>query len=522
MQRFARHTRRRFLLTTAAGASTYLAARGGRAAAMPNTDPAAHLRLGWTGKFAWERLIDISALSGPDWDTRLAAAQTVLAAQGGGVIYFPAGSYTFRDSIRLASGVVLRGADPVGTRSALDPDYAPPTRLQFPAYKPAFEGDGTPITTAFKGIYLAQPSTASFVGVVHMALNRCHIHFEEGPDHACGAHRLVFGCTLRNAAVAEPAIPDTAAGQLAWQRFTRWHHPAINVKCERNALVANNRLPPSDDSFVMKGYVMRDRRGKERVTHDVVFDYDNRPGIAVSHYCVGAPGGEEPSGTPESHPHGFRTGMVIRDNFVYSTGRTAIGFSGDGTVCAHNVIRFPEGIWRQTNTGVRETSGSSTNDNRAVEMRGWRWVVEDNDFEVYRNWCADHKYYINDGEGLMHENHCNAHIKDSVLRHNKGNAYLSLYKTGAIDGLLVEGNTIAVDRGMAIFVDADHHPAHRGPCRNVVIRNNVTAGGGILLRGHPAEGNAIHGNRHEGPAAPILNAAGAAVRDNQGYTVENA
>jgi hypothetical protein len=35
---------------------------------------------------------------------------------------------------------------------------------------------------------------------------------------------------------------------------------------------------------------------------------------------------------------------------------------------------------------VGETHGGSTNDNRAVQMRGYRWHVEDNDHEVVSEW----------------------------------------------------------------------------------------------------------------------------------------
>ena len=42
----------------------------------------------------------------------------------------------------------------------------------------------------------------------------------------------------------------------------------------------------------------------------------------------------------------------------------------------------------------------------------------------------------------MHEDHVNATVKDSVLTNNRGNAYLSIYQTAGIDGLLVEGNDI--------------------------------------------------------------------------------
>jgi hypothetical protein len=181
-----------------------------------------------------------------------------------------------------------------------------------------------------------------------------------------------------------------------------------------------NRLPDSSDAnFTMKGYVMQGRSAAPTVTYDVVFDYNNRPGIRVQEMCIGAPGGEEPSGTPESHPWGFRKGFVIRDNYIYSTGRTAIAFTGDGTQCLHNVVRFPKDVWRQTNTGLRATSGSSTNDNRAVEMRGYRWHAEGNDYVVRRNWAADRKYCINDGEGLMHDPSKRASRKENSGRNDE-------------------------------------------------------------------------------------------------------
>ncbi|HEX41702.1 MAG TPA: hypothetical protein ENN81_06525 [Phycisphaerales bacterium] len=90
------------------------------------------------------------------------------------------------------------------------------------------------------------------------------------------------------------------------------------------------------------------------------------------------------------------------------------------------------------------------------------------------DWAADHKYRINDGEGLMHENHCNAHIKDSRLVNNRGNAYLSLYKTG-----------------------------------------------GILIKGDPASNNVVKGNVNSGPAAPLRNQANATLQDNTGYQVQS-
>ena len=250
-------------------------------------------------------------------------------------------------------------------------------------------------------------------------------------------------------------------------------------------------------------------------------------GVPVAWSTIGGAGGAGPDGTPGTHPHGFRTGTVIADNFVFNTGRTGIGFCGDGVRCVNNTVRIAADVWRPTATGVAATAGSSTNDNRAIEMRGWRWVVDGNEYTVHRNWALDKKYKINDGEGLMHEDHGNATIRDSVLTNNRGNTYLSLYKTAGIDGLLVEGNEIrlgdgrqTIASGSAIFVSADR-TKDRFPCRNVRIVKNTVAGGGILLSGDPSSGNVIRGNTYDGPGtAPLLLQAEAEVADNRGFEIK--
>jgi len=542
MLRFAHMNRRDMMIRTGGLAAALCAGKlvSGTSVAnagVPADNPTAQLGLAWTQKLAWGRAIDITTVSGGSWQAKLDAAQRRLVAQGGGVVYFPAGEYRFTDSLTIRDGIVLRGADPPSDDPS-DERYLPPTCFEFPKYEPNFSGEGTPIDTAFKGIYADDPASASNCGVVNIAINRGHVHLNEAAEHRVGNNRLVFGCLMTNSAVADSRVPDVSIGQHAWQRYTKWHFAAIHVMSGKNALVARNRLAPSTDNFMVRGYVVRrhgvHRRKEDRgpTEYDVLFDYDNRPGITVIDFCVGAPGGGEPNGTPETHPWGFRQGAVIRENYVYSTGRTAIAFTGDGTICSGNVIRFKKDVWRQTNTGLGETHGGSTNDNRAVQMRGYRWRVEDNDYEVYRNWAADHKYYINDGEGLMHENHCNSAIIDSVLRGNRGNAYLSLYKTGEINGLVVERNDIRVEkredrtrpevnRAVAIFVEADRdiRKGRRGPCRNVTIINNRTVGG-ILLGGEPSSDNMVRGNHNvEGKAQIKKQVAHAVIEQNQGYEV---
>ncbi len=515
--------RREFVRFTAAGVSGCFLPDCLQAAKPPIANPASHLDLGWTNALSWDQVLDVTTVSGNGryWDGRLKKAQEMLVTRGGGVVYFPAGTYHFQDHIHLKDGVVLRGADPDGVTKAQDKRYRVATRFEFPQYRPTFFGRGTPIDTAFKGIYLENPADGANCGVVNLEINRGHIHLAEDEEHRCGANRIIYGCVLRNAAVADPNIPNDKVNQHRWQRFTARHHAAIDVKASQNILVANNRLPESgDDNFHMDDFLLKPTRGGPDRFDGVVFDYDNRPGIYVCHYCIGGAGGSGNDGTPETHPWGFRSGITICDNYVFNTGRTAIGFTGDGTVCANNVVRFAKDVWRPTTTGDAATSGSSTNDNRAVEMRGWRWTVDGNDYVVYRNWASDHRYLINDGEGLMHEDHCNSAIRDSRLINNRGNSYLSIYKCGSIDGLLIENNDISTPGGIDdIYVVADRNSG-RQPCRNVTIADNTTRSNGIRIAGAPASGNAIRDNRHIGGQGTLHNLAGAELSGNQGYRVE--
>ncbi len=522
--------RRRFLITTGLSLGACIAHNRAWAAELPFESPLAALKLEWTNQLKWVNVVDVTHLPGEGIEEKLTAAQSLLSVKGGGVAYFPAGTYSFKDSIKLLDGIVLRGVDPSPVKSAQNDNYGLLTKFEFPKYEFAPEGDGTPILKAFKGIYLADPAGASNVGVVNIDINRGHIHLnDDGTEaHKAGRNRIVFGCVLRNAAGADASIPNLKLNQKGWQRFTARHHAAIDVCADANLLIANNRLPKSgDDNFMMNGYVIQDTKKKETTIDGIVFDYDNRPGMYVNHYNIGGPGGQGPDGTPETHPHGFRKGIVIRDNYIFNTGRLGIGFCGDGVQCLNNMIRIPDDIWRPTVTGTILTTGSATNDNRAVEMRGWRWLVDGNDFQVHRNWAFEKKHKINDGEGLMHEDHANSTIKDSILTNNRGNTYLSLYKTAGIDGLHIEGNDIRLGDGrqvsansIAIFVSADR-TKERFPIKGVSIIKNTVAVGGILISGDPSEKNEVKGNKNAGVGTvPLILKADAGVADNTGFEIK--
>ncbi|MCS7180497.1 MAG: hypothetical protein NZ891_04000, partial [bacterium] len=484
--------------------------------------------LKWTEKINWANVVNIKDFKGNDWNERFDNAQKFLSQTGGGVIYFPAGIYKFNESIYLQDGIVFRGEEPEIIKDARDERYKLDTKFDFPQYTFKQEENGTPINTAFKGIYLFNPSKDSNCGVINIEINHGHIYFGEDENHNAGKNRIVYGCVLKNCAVANKIVPTE--WQKKWQRYTDGFRAAIHVYTEENALIANNRIPESgEDNFIMKGYVIENPKG-EKIEVDLIFDYDNRPGIYVNHYGIGGAGTTPPRGTPELYPHGFRKGIVITQNYIFCTGRTAIGFTGDGTICSYNLIRFkPEVLRWTTASGTKMATGSSTNDNRAVEMRGWRYTVEGNDYLVYRNKIPNTRYYFNDGEGLMHEAHCNSTVLNSKIMNNKGNAYISIYFTGGVNGLIIKENEIRTSGGIsAIYVVSNQYRGKKDgkkiwekfECKNVHIINNITSGSGITLAGEPSENNVIKGNKHIGEQkGQILLGTKAVVEDNENYEI---
>jgi hypothetical protein len=268
-----------------------------------------------------------------------------------------------------------------------------------------------------------------------------------------------------------------------------------------------------ESNFTMKGYKVFQGKGNKATREiEVEFKYDNRPGIYMNYGTV--------KGTPETDPTCFVKGLDIRENYVYCDGCLAIGFSGDGTYCGHNVVRYGEAVYLPIYNGYNESH--HVNNVRAVEMRGWRWTVEYNDYVVHKNvFDRERGLCYNDGEGLMHESHCNVDIRDSKLIGNKGNAYLCLWRT-PMNGLLIKGNEIDTPNTMwgAICVNGRTHRTKKLlPIKNVHIVDNVTKQAGIMMVGRDGENNVIKGNRHEGENGFLRNIIEpkAEQSDNVGY-----
>lgn len=474
----------------------------------PADNPVKRYEIPWTDEARWDQVVSIADYEGDSADARFAAAQAELVKKGGGVIYFPAGTYAFKEMLRLESHIIIRGDRPKRILKARDGEYMPSTRFEFPKYVAKCEGEGSPKESAFRGIELKEPNKTTHCGVVNIDVSHGHIKFgcdvyESQPfiDNfkTYGRNHIVFGCRFTHAATLDPRLPKP--WQEPWQRWTHRHNAAIDIRAAANVLVANNRIPESgEDDFAMPGFKFRlgdASKGKITTRDDIVFRYDNRPGIYINYGGV--------TGTPETHPHCFAPGIDIRENYVYCYGCLAIGFSGNGTYCGSNIIRYRPDSYLPVYNG--ETDSHFTNNNRAIEARGWRWTMAYNDYEVYSNtqYTGQFNGHYGDNEGLMHESHCNTSIKESRLLYNVGNRYLCMWRV-PVDGLEIRGNIIRVapssqaGRQTAICVLGK---VHRGKTlhevKNVHIIDNLTEGTGIRLHGLDGGNNIIRGNRHIGP-----------------------
>ncbi|MCC5808592.1 MAG: hypothetical protein JJU00_19855 [Opitutales bacterium] len=463
----------------------------------------------WTDDLPWHNVVDFTSFNGADNHARFEAAQDAVEAMGGGVIYFPPGTYEFTDHLHLRDGVILRGAQPAQT-DAKELDFDPPSKLVFPKYHFVAEGNGTPNNTAFKFIRVAPDHLGSHMGAVWLDINRAGINVTGGEPEA--RRNLVFGVRNNNVAEASDQVPieDMHGWQRHSWRFTR----NIGAYAYRYLLVANNRVNDKHwlqhrridgrdtfgvdlddpawevDDFEQPGYLIREQNNqwadpkRELEGHQAVFSYTDHYGIVVR-----GSGGGLWGVPPNENPTVFRRDKTIRDNWVYATMRVKMHTSGYGLVIRDNILRDREGKqhWFHP-TGQRLVNPANTLENRGIDWSGRHVVIEGNDVEVHRHQMRETHYRSVDGEAILYQECCGGSIIDGItIRNNIVNAYIGLYKGPYLRNALIEGNTVVrgptADSGLGIYVDADTNN-HLNPVYNVIVRNNTLDGLPIRVRGN--------------------------------------
>jgi hypothetical protein len=479
----------------------------------------------WANQIRWDNVYDITAYGGvgdgvTDNLAAFNAARDAANAAGGGVVYIPAGTFKFSDSINLKDGVVVRGVDPTGITSAKTAGYAPASKLVFPQYVPTLSGSGTANSTAFKQIRSVSPYQDSNIGLVNLDINRAVVNFGAvgdsyggtGDINARNKNIVVFGVRSNNAAVPDPNV-GVSTKQFAWQRFSYRFGANIIVQPYQNALVANNRLNDAPtDTYNQPGYKLSDGTILSG-TFDggyALFNYTDHYGILAGRQ--GNPG-QVTSSTPIEDVMDMRPGIDIVDNYVLTTMRVKIQASGYGLNVNNNIVTDTNGVpffgssykkgWVDA-TGTKKMGNSETLENRGMDTTGWNITVNGNDVTAYKHTNGWSGYVSVDGEGILNQANASPIVNGMTIANNTLHNYLgAIYKTGETRNVLVEGNTVynGATPGQ-IYIESNKNGGDNYPMYNVIVRNNYVQSGilcmSALYSNSATDGNLVTGNTGSG------------------------
>ena len=324
----------------------------------------------WTQEIKWGNVTN--ALTVP----QLIRSQTVDAAvlqstikaisdDGGGVLFFPKGSYQFQEDIQLETGVVLRGESNTVKRDAHSEEFDPLTDFVFPKYnfnKKIYRG--TPDHTSFKRITHKAEGLKN-CGLVDLDINRAVIHLNSNEYemkrykkdtlfNPVEMHQniILMGLRLNNAAVPDPEIPTRYQREkgYAWQRWPWKMGANIDVTVSENCIVTNCRLndDPSDN-FRQDGYLIDD--GMTFDGFESMFSFEAHIGINVNGYKTNMTydAGKLKAGKvfkyidqekakKKTEPLLFSEGIIIRDNFVRVARNQPIVTFAKGAIQENNKI----------------------------------------------------------------------------------------------------------------------------------------------------------------------------------------
>lgn len=501
----------------------------------PNTNPVADFygagAYPWTDQINWSNVVSVTDFGGvADGSTdNLAAfnaAQDAVVAGGGGVVYFPAGTYFFGDDLYIKDKVLLRGDLPPSTDAKIA-GYDPPTNFEFPAYQFSEAGTGTANSTAFKLIKLdpATANSASNVGLVYIDVNRAGIELVAiDKVNATGENMLFFGVRSNNVAKPTPGVPKLSVGQKEYQRHSyRFAYNILGYNF-RNLLVANTRSNDAvTDNYSWQSFVVDDGGTPKDLTGGkAVFNY-------TDHYVIeiGQGSGLCAAATPTTCPQNFREGMEVRDNWMFHTMRTALYARGQGLIVRGNVIRDQQGKQQYVHpTGTRAVSNGNTLENRGIDWAGWDVLIDDNDVEVFRHRMNDSPYLSVDGEGILLQECCGGTTVNGLeITNNTVNSYIGLYKVRDINDAYIAYNDISTGTTDIdiIYIVANTNNGSYSINNTVVEYNDLTgARANIRFRGDgaPGSGNVIRNNSSSGGRIIYNCEVNPIITGNTGFTIE--
>jgi hypothetical protein len=416
-------------------------------AADPTDNPVATFYSGpegypaWTDAVHWSRVINMKTYA--KGKTAYEKFENALKEvhEGGGVLYYPAGTYDFSTmppgrGLMLGPGVVIRGEAPAGRPRAADGKLDLPTKFVF-GFR---DRGGGRVPRDWNFIGLSPDDNRSTKSVGHVGIAWVHLvgatvafglEMDWGKTWATaesmlsdkvkkawarrdpsGTHpidalagggkkykggargRLVFGCVLDDAAVLDDFL-DPGYGP---DGFHTSRYCARVVAYGSRVLVANNLLPRSRRNFRYRQKTTVSGPGKAPSL--VQFDYGKTIGIDVNKELFAF------AGADGTCPGYFEEGVVVRDNYVYNHGHTGYSVSGSWVTVAGNnndrdVLRQGDNVYGIGPSGLVTLDGwkaagpDSDNRSRAFDLAGRNLWVDGNRF---RNTGSSPG---GDGEGIV-------------------------------------------------------------------------------------------------------------------------
>lgn len=191
--------------------------------------------------------------------------------------------------------------------------------------------------------------------------------------------------------------------------------------------------------------------------------------------------------------------------------------SGDGLIIKDNQIKDKKNkqYWIDF-TGKKETKGAVTLENRGINCSGWNFLIEGNNYEVYRNRIGNTNYLSVDGEGILIQECCGGtKVNGAVINNNRGNAYIGLYKVGHIRNVSIIDNQITSN--IFVMADTNNKPYSM---ENIRFENNNVVGKITMNVGLGSWGNLIDNNIGKGQIF-IEYSCGITVKNNSGFDAIN-
>lgn len=449
----------------------------------------------WTDKIKWGNVINMATyLNGSSDFEKFENARDEIYAQGGGVLYYPAGTYTFSNTVMngpagrglmLKTGVIILGQTPTVDSTAIDGAMTLPTKFVFmKKTKKDISNNDQQIPCDWNMIGLKPSGTEQLkdvnnVGIAWVDMDGGVVYF--GPQLSWGATyatagawyssyasfgrwknripdgthpidpfagigstkqyvgvgsgRMVFGCILQNSTVVNDSILDFS--KLKQFGYYMYKFGSRICAYGKNVFIANNLLPKSTQNFKyqqLTGITQQDKCAQFFGTalSTLIFDYGKTFGIDINKNHLGL----------ASNTNGFyEEGLVVIDNYIYNHGTKGFEISGTWGIINNNK-NVRDYLSENDNVYGLGTGWELTLDGWFQSQPGGNGCLSDNlsrafDLSGKALWI-DNNYFNNtgsspgnDGEGILCQAHGGTQWYSWVVTNNvKGPNGASSYMAG--------------------------------------------------------------------------------------------